>query len=74
MNSICNFISSSSEALFSFPLNKERARRVALVALSALAALAMVAAYIVGAPWFVPLTFFCLCLAPLFHLGKIKDN
>lgn len=40
-----------------------------LIAISVIMAIGLIISYVMGAPWFVPLTFFALALVPIIPLG-----
>ena len=49
-------------------------KKTVLIAPAVFFAIGMIVSYVLAAPWLVTLGFFALALAPLFPLGKIKDN
>lgn len=63
----------SPQEEFAMPEEKTLKKTI-LIALSTLFALGMLFSYVFGAPWLLTLTFFALALAPLFPLGKFKED
>lgn len=53
--------------------DRELAKQVLWVALSAIFGIGLILSYTLGAPWFVPFTFFSLALISLFPVGRVAE-